>query len=63
MNKKLTMYHPIYKMWIGRSIFYGENIYPTILHIFISSNGLLGIFNMFVMVFIRGAEGEEISKS
>lgn len=68
MNKKLTMYHPIYyaiyKMRIRRNIFWGEkNIYPAIRCIFISSNGLLSIFNMFVMLFIRGAEGEEISKS
>lgn len=61
MNKKLTMYdpiyHAIYKMWIARSIFLGEKIYPNSLCIFISSNGILSIFNMFVMVFIRGAEG------
>lgn len=45
-------------MWIGRSIFLGgKKIYPTSLCIFISSNGVLSIFNMFVMVFIRGAEG------
>lgn len=42
MNKKLTMYHPIYhaiyKMWIGRSSYFGEkNPYPTIQCIFIPS--------------------------
>jgi len=36
---------------------------PAILCVFISGDGLVSIFNMFVMGFIRGAEGEEISES
>lgn len=40
-----------------------KKVYPTIPCIFISSDGLVSIFNMFVMGFIRGAEREEISKS
>lgn len=71
MNKKLNVHHPsiilnaIYNMWIGRSIYFvkKKRIYPTILCIFIYSDRLLSIFNMFVMDFIRGAEREEISES
>lgn len=40
-----------------------NRIYPTTVRIFISSDGLLSIFNMFVTGFIRGVEGEEISES
>lgn len=42
---------------LEEAFFLGEKIYPNSLCIFISSNGILSIFNMFVMVFIRGAEG------
>lgn len=60
----IILFIMLFIRWGLEEIYFGgKKIYPAIRCIFISSNGLLSIFNMFVMLFIRGAEGEEISKS